>query len=303
MHKRPDIAVGDFVLLSFNVCGECKHCRRGHPAACLEGGKLHISSVRAEDESSPARLIKDGRAVRSMFFGQSTFAAMSIVKESCVAMKYPYPPEGAGSFAACGCGFQTGAGTVLNILEPQRDDSIAIFGLGSVGLTALMAAKHLGVHQIIAVDILDSRLQLAEELGATHTVNSKSTPDFSAAILSLTGGGGVDFAIDCVGSTAIMDGMLECLAKSGTAAVVGVPPAGKGLSIDPLKLLLRNQRLIGCLEGDSDPQSFIPQLVEMQRKGDFPLEKLCTEYDYRDLGKAIEDMCAGRVVKPVLRWS
>lgn len=123
---------------------------------------------------------------------------MSVVDATCVAMRYPYDPEEAAMFAACGCGFQTGAGTLLNVLKPEQDDSIAIFGLGGVGLTALMAAKYLNLHQIIAVDITPERLDLAKELGATHTLNSKDVEDMAATLREISGGG-VDFAIDCVG--------------------------------------------------------------------------------------------------------
>jgi len=129
---------------------------------------------------------------------------MCVVDATCVAMRYPYDPEDAAMFAACGCGFQTGAGTVLNVLKPQQDDSIVVFGLGGVGLTALMAAKYLGLHQIIAVDITPGRLQLAKELGATHVLNSKNVEDTVAALREISGGG-VDFAVDCVGELAWND--------------------------------------------------------------------------------------------------
>ena len=139
---------------------------------------------------------------------------MSVVAESCIAMKFPYDPEEAAKYVACGCGFQTGAGTVLNVLKPQTDDSIVVFGMGGVGLSALMAAKYRGVEKIIAVDIIDDRFELARELGATHTINSKTTPDFVSEIRKITDGG-ADFAIDCVGNTAVIEGMIEVLGKCG----------------------------------------------------------------------------------------
>jgi Zn-dependent alcohol dehydrogenase len=196
--KRDDLAVGDFVLTSFNYCGACKYCKRDQPSTCIDGGKLHIGAVRPTDDSTPATLKEDGRTVRSMFFGQSTFARMSVVHESCIAMKYPYDPASAAIFAACGCGFQTGAGTVLNVLKPRPNDSVVIFGMGSVGLAAMMATKALHVEKIVAVDVLDSRLDLAKELGATDVLNAKDTADIVSAIKDMTGGG-VDIAIDCAG--------------------------------------------------------------------------------------------------------
>jgi len=156
-----------------------------------------MPSKRIEDGSTPARL-RDGRTCRSQFFGQSSFAKMSVVNDTSV-IKYPYDDvDKAAIFAACGCGFQTGAGTVLNVLRPDTDDSIVIFGMGSVGLTALMAAKYLGVRQIVAVDILDEKLTLAIELGATHVINTKTTQDFVKEIKQMTNGG-ADFCVDCAG--------------------------------------------------------------------------------------------------------
>lgn len=201
---QKDIQVGDFVLLSFNYCRECKQCKGGHPGYCQGGAVLHMKGVRQEDGSDPARLKKDGRAVRSQFYGQSSFAKMSVVKDSSV-VKYPYDPEGAAIFAACGCGYQTGAGTVLNVLQPQKDDSVVVFGLGGVGLTALMAAKYLGVRQIVAVDIVDERLAVAKELGATDVLNSKDVTDLVDKIKQLTGGG-ADFALDCAGTSQLLFG-------------------------------------------------------------------------------------------------
>jgi Zn-dependent alcohol dehydrogenase len=119
-----------------------------------------------------------------------------------------------GIFAACGCGFQTGAGTVLNILKPKPEESVVIFGMGSVGLTALMGAKHLKVKQIIAVDLTDSRLQMAKELGATHIVNSKDVADMPKHITELTSGGAT-FCIDCTGVPKVIETMIDCIAPLG----------------------------------------------------------------------------------------
>lgn len=297
--KNNDIHVGDFVLLSINYCGECKQCRNNVPACCHNGGMLHMGATHRADKSTPGRM-KDGRSVKSQFFGQSSFAAMSVVDETCV-IKFDGDPQKAAIFAACGCGFQTGAGTVLNVLKPERDDSIVVFGLGSVGLTALMAAKYLGVRQIIAVDIIEERLSLAKELGATELVDSTRTPDFVNEIIRITRHG-ADYCIDCTGATSVIQNMVNCLAKRGTAAVVGIPPAGQEITVDPLKILFQARRLVGCLEGESIPQQFVPELVKMQMTGKFPLEKLCNTYPYQNLQQALSDMRTGKVIKPVLVW-
>ncbi|EME43732.1 hypothetical protein DOTSEDRAFT_79733 [Dothistroma septosporum NZE10] len=298
--KDSSVKVGDFVLLSMNFCQKCKFCRRGHPADCTEGTRLHLFGVR-DDGTTAATLSGSNESVRAHFFGQSSFARFSCVHETCV-VKHPHPPEEAAKFAAMGCGYQTGAGTVLNILKPEPDDSIVIFGLGAVGLSALMAAKSLGLQQIIAVDIQELKFPIAKELGATDLVNSRDI-DLAARLKELTGGAGVDYAIDCTGVPSVIEAMLNSLAMRGSAATVGVPPTGAKVQIDPLVYLLGSRRYLGCREGDSVPQVFVPQLVEMQQKGLFPVEKLVKVYDYKDMDQALKDMHDGVVVKPVIQWS
>jgi Zn-dependent alcohol dehydrogenase len=202
-------------------------------------------------------------------------------------------------YAPIGCGFQTGAGTVLNVLKPKMDDSIAVFGLGSVGLSALMAAKYMGAGQIIAVDIVHEKLQMAKELGATHTVNSRETSDIVKGIKELTSGGAT-FTMDCTGRLGVIEDMIECLAPQGTAALVGVPPADAKINLDPLWFLLDNKKLIGVIEGDSNPVELIPLLVKMQRAGHFPIERLCKTYPVAKLNDAIHDLHTGKVGSRVI---
>lgn len=189
--KNKSLRVGDAVLLSFNTCGTCKPCTNGHPAFCHTHAAVNHNAVRLSDRSTPART-KDGRSVRSQYFGHSSFARHSVVNEKCV-VKCDYPDQ-MDIYAPIGCGFQTGAGTVLNVLKPGKDDSLVIFGLGSVGLTALMAAKYMGVGQIIAVDIVQEKLQMAKELGASDLINSKQQSSIVEAIkkTSKTGAGATD---------------------------------------------------------------------------------------------------------------
>lgn len=167
-------------------------------------------------------------------------------------------------YAPIGCGFQTGAGAVLNVLRPGREDSLVVFGLGSVGLTALMAAKYMGVEQIVAVDIVQEKLRMARELGATAAIKSKEQKNVVEAIKRASkSGAGAPLAIDCTGVLRVIEDMVACLAPQGTAAAVGVPPPNAKISLDPLMFLLDNKKLIGVIEGDSDPETFIPQLIEM----------------------------------------
>lgn len=191
----------------------------------------------------------------------------------------------------------------MNVLKPTPSDSIVVFGLGTVGLTAVMGAKYLGVKQIIAVDIQPSKFTVAKEVGATHTVNSKDVPDIAAHIKELTNGAGANFAVDCSGVPVVIENMINCLAMFGTAATVGVAPTGAKISIDPLQFLLYSKQYIGVREGDSVPGDYIPRLVEMQRSGDFPVEKLVKVYDYKDMAQALHDLHEGTAIKPVIKWS
>ena len=146
-------------------------------------------------------------------------------------------------YAAMGCGFQTGAGTVLNVLKPEKDDSVVIFGSGGVGLSAIMAAKSLGVEQIVAVDLLEKKLELAKSVGATLTINPAKVPDVVKEIKELCKkNSGATYAIDCTGVLKVIEQCIECLAPCGTAVTVGVPPTEAKISIDPLTFLLENKR-------------------------------------------------------------
>ena len=182
-------------------------------------------------------------------------------------VKFPGKAEDMGIFAACGCGFQTGAGTILNVLKPQKDESVVIFGMGSVGLTALMGAKFLGLDQIIVVDLIESRLNLAKELGATNVLNAKDHPEIAKYIVELTKGG-ASYCIDCTGVPKVIETTIECIGPNwyesstqpkqcasltvlSTAVSVGMAPAGSKVSIEPAMFMLQSKRFIGCTEGGS----------------------------------------------------
>ncbi len=249
--KDKTLQVGDAVLLSFNTCGTCAACMASHPAYCHQHPQVNHNAVRLSDRSTPATLRATGQPVRSQYFGQSSFARRSVVNERCV-VRCPYPAQLA-IYAPIGCGFQTGAGTVLNVLRPGPRDSLVLFGLGSVGVAALMAARYAGCGRIIAVDVVDAKLDLAVELGATDRINSRGGVDVVAEIRKMTGGRGATMAVDCTGILKVIEDMVESIGPEGVAVLVGVPPQGAKVAIDPLTFLLDNKRLMGVIEGDSNP--------------------------------------------------
>ncbi|MEU2001874.1 NAD(P)-dependent alcohol dehydrogenase [Rhodococcus sp. NPDC019627] len=286
---------GDHVALTFTSCGSCAHCRSGHPAYCATWvpANLFNNGLRADGTSTARR---DSAAVTARFFGQSSFSAHSVVDERCVVLLDDDLPL--HLMAPLGCAIQTGAGTVLNILEPDAGQSVAVFGTGAVGLAAIMGAAVTAAGAIIAVDRVQSRLDLALELGATHAINT-TTADLAGEIAAITGGAGLDHAVDTTANVGVTRAITDNLATFGTCAVVGAPAPGTELAID-ISAFLVGRKIVGVTEGDSEPLTFIPALADLYRQGRLPLEKLVTTYPFSEINRAAEDAKAGTTIKPVL---
>lgn len=203
-----------------------------------------------------------------------------------------------------GCGMQTGAGAVINSLKVTPGSSIAVFGVGSVGMASAMAAAFQKCKTIIAVDLQPSRLELAKKLGATHGVigSDKDVVEQIRAICAKEGGNGVNFAVDCTGVPAVVRTMIDSLGTLGRAATVGAPGPGKTVAVDIMEQLTYGKEYVGCCEGDSLPAEFIPFLIEKHVKGEFPMEEFIKFYDVKEYEQAIEDSKSGKVIKAVLKW-
>jgi len=197
-----------------------------------------------------------------------------------------------------GCGIQTGAGAVLNALKPSAASSIAIFGAGSVGLSAAMAAAAVGCTTIILIDLHDERLELAKRLGATHVINGRST-DVVQQIQVITGKGGVDFSLECTGNPNVLQNAVNALRIPGVCGLIGAANMGVHASLD-MNTLLFGRTVKGIIEGDSVPQVFIPQLIELWKAGRFPFDKLTRFYALKDINQAIADSESGQVLKPIV---
>lgn len=236
-------------------------------------------------------------SVHDHFFGQSSFGTFTLAHERNV-IKVPNnaPLELLGPL---GCGIQTGAGAVMNALNVRPGASFAAFGGGAVGLSAVMAARVAGATTIIAVDVVPSRLALAKELGATHTVNSRET-DPVEAVRKITGGG-VDFTLESSGRPAVLRQAIDALAIRGTCGIVGAPALGTEASFDVNGVMTTGKRIIGIIEGDSVPDLFIPSLVELYAQGRFPFDKLVKFYNLDQINQAAEDSEKGITIKPIIR--
>lgn len=290
-----DIEVGDHVVLSFDYDNGCQNCRTGDVAYCESFFEHNFAGRRTGDGSSP--ISKDGETLSGMFFGQSSFATKAIATErNVVVVPDDAPLELLGPL---GCGIQTGAGGVINSLDPQAGSSIVIFGAGSVGLSALLGAQIKGCTDIVQLDLVDSRLEKAADLGATATINPKTIDDPIEAIHEELGGG-ADYALETTGQPTVLRQAVDVLRQGGTCGVIGAPPLGTEVSLD-VNTVLFGRTVRGIIEGDSHPKQFIPDLVELYQQGRFPFDEFVTYYDFEDIQQAVEDSESGEVIKPILR--
>jgi len=289
------VVPGDHVVLSAAYCGHCLECRAGRMAYC--------ENLFAEDfggrrtDGTTALSAEDGSAVSSHFFGQSAFGTYANVVENSVVRVGPEAPLEV--LAPLGCGMQTGAGSVLNELRPPAGSSIAVTGSGAVGLAAIMAARVAGCTTIVAIDLHDNRLELAKELGATHTINS-GRDDLAEALSTITGGKGVNYILDTTAVPGVLAKAAEALSIRGTLALVGAAAPGTAVPFEIGASLVKGWTFKTIIQGSSVPQRFIPTLVELWEQGRFPFDKLIRTYKLDDINTAFADSESGAVVKPVV---
>lgn len=286
--------VGDHVAFSYAFCDHCHSCMSGHPNYCDHYNEINFGGVAGDGKT---KLFQEGKPV-SMFFGQSSFATHSVINQKS-AVKVDKDVDLA-LVAPMGCGIQTGAGAVMNTLKPAMDSSVAVFGCGAVGMSAIMGAKVSRCKTIIAVGGNAKSLELAKELGATHTINRKEVEDIPAAIAEITGNGGADYAIDTSGYGPLIQTAIHSTRFHGT--VLPLAPSGVIENFDMGTDVLMNMRTImGTCEGDSLPQVFIPELIRLYKEGEFPVDRLITTYPFEELNRAMEESHSSDVIKAVLR--
>jgi aryl-alcohol dehydrogenase len=280
------IKCGDRVVLSYQSCGHCQECRKGHPAGCEYFYEANFGFARLDGSNGLQR-----SGVRGHFFGQSSFATHVLAtKRNLVRVPEDVDLE---ILAPLGCGLQTGAGTVMNSLKVSKGAGIAVFGTGAVGLAAVMAARLVGANPIIGVDIHPRRLELALELGATHVLNDKHDGILSR-IPRITGAG-IDYVVDTTGDQKMYEIAIELLNPEGIVALL----AGSGNEAS----LAGGRKAISVIQGDAVPQRFIPELIRLYRIGRFPFDRLLKFYEFEGINRAIADSRKGDTIKPVLRIS
>ncbi|MGH8907571.1 MAG: NAD(P)-dependent alcohol dehydrogenase [Egibacteraceae bacterium] len=289
------LAPGDHVVLSFDSCGRCASCMTARPVYCRHWLPLNLLGGSRLDGSST--LSRSDGSVHGHFFGQSSMATYALASErSAVKVPSDLPLDLLGPLA---CGVQTGAGSVLNVLSPAAGSTLAVFGAGGVGLSAIMAAQLTPLTRLVAIDVDDHRLALAREFGATDAVNA-TLDDPVDAIRQLTDGAGADCTIETSGRLPVLRQAVDALGVTGMCVVIGAPPLGSEVALDVPDLLSRGIRVVGTNQGDSNPKRFIPQLIELHRRGRLPFDRLLRFFPLARVNDAVASALSGETVKPVL---
>ncbi|TKC92332.1 NAD(P)-dependent alcohol dehydrogenase [Trinickia terrae] len=288
------VAPGDSVVMTYDSCGSCPACAAHAQSYCHAFFPRNFFAARTDGSSA---LSKNGERIHANFFGQSSFATHAICHErNVVKVPKEAPLELLGPLA---CGVQTGAGAVMNALRVPAGASFAVFGAGSVGLSAVMAARVVGATTIVAIDLHDERLDFARSVGATHTFNP-SRDDVVASLIGLTGYG-IDYALDTTGASKVIRQAADSLAPRGTCGVLGASAPGTEIVLDEVHFMSGGRRLMGIVEGESTPETFIPTLIKLHALGMFPFDRMVKFYELEQINDAIADSLEGRTIKPIVR--
>jgi aryl-alcohol dehydrogenase len=288
------VALGDKVALSFNSCGDCPSCKQNEPAYCYEFMTFNFGGARPDGTSA---ISSDDKGIGSNFFGQSSFASHAIAHERNVVK---VDDEADLSLVSpLGCGIQTGAGAVMNSFDCQPGSTLLVLGGGSVGLSAVMAGAVREQASIIVVEPVAERRALALELGATHVIDpvDGSISEQVRAIVPT----GVNYAIDTTANNAVLEQALASLAHRGRLGLIGVPVDPTTTLPVPMMLAqVLGASVTGIVEGDSNPDEFIPELIALHTAGRFPYDKLITTMPFSQINEAVAVQAKGGAIKVVL---
>jgi aryl-alcohol dehydrogenase len=290
------LSVDDHVVMSFPWCGTCANCRRELQSHCQKSFDWKFSGRRPDGSTL---LSKNGVEVYSAYFQQSSFSSHTLANERFVVkVRKDAPLDLIGPFA---CSGQTGAGAVFNTMRPKPGDAFAVFGVGAVGLSGLMAAKVAGCDPIIAIDLHDRRLELARELGATHALNRKTNQDVVSEIRRITAQG-VRFSLETSAQPSVLREAVEALMPAGTCVLLGSARSGTEVTLE-MPFLQFGRTVHGVIQGESHPKQFIPQLIDLLMAGKMPVDRMITFYNLAEINRAAQDAESGATIKPVLRMA
>ena len=289
------LKAGDRVVISFDSCGTCAGCRNAIPAHCDQFMPRNLSGSRLSDGTTALR--RGEEMIHANFFGQSSFATHAIAHETnVVPVGDDLPLEHLGPL---GCGVLTGAGSVMNSLKVSAGESIVIFGAGAVGLSAMLAAAAVGAAPIIMVEPNAGRRELALQLGASHALAPSAGTDLIERIGALSDGG-ARYAVDTTAKPGVIESAAAVLGVNGVLGLLGVPSATDSATFNLLELLTRGITIRSIIEGDADPQTFIPRMLALYREGRFPFNRMIHTFPFEQINEAAAAAESGKVIKPVL---
>ena len=293
----PDVtafAVGDRVVATFGSCGTCETCNAGDPAYCIDHIQVNFDGLRLNGQ--PSISFPNETPVFSAFFQQSSFAEYAI----CQVQNVVKIPDGLSfeNAAPLGCGIQTGAGAVINTLNARKGESIVIFGVGAVGLSAVMAAHDIGCNPIIVADLNADRLQLAKSYGAHHVFKGDEA-NLVDRIKDITGGG-AHYSIEGTGSLAVYHTAINCLRPKGVCGTLAYNGEFGQPVPHPGGFAFMNTRTVGIIEGDSVPTRFIPDLINMNLNGTLPYTDLIQTLPFERINDALDALRNQTAIKPVI---
>ena len=285
---------GDHVIACLSVfCGNCEQCLTGHPNLCRD------PSTRRTPSDKPKLTFAESGATVNQFANISSFAERMLMHENAVVkIREDMPLDRA---ALIGCGVMTGVGAVLNTAKVAPGSTVAVFGAGGVGLAAIQGARIAGARMIIVVDVVESKIGLARELGATHSVDA-SQGDPVAKIKEMTGGAGVDYSFEAIGLADVATQAFDSLVAGGTATVIGMIPAGQKVELDGASFL-REKKIQGSSMGSNRFRVDMPRYIEFYLQGRLQLDEMITRRGkLEDVNEAFRAMKAGEVARTVLMF-
>jgi Zn-dependent alcohol dehydrogenase len=296
---------GDAVLLSFAFCKSCELCSAGHHSHCNEFNELNFGTqpnvfgAKDDEGANPT--------IPGAFFGQSSFASLSIVRECSVvnASSLVSSKEELQLLSPLGCGVQTGAGTVINVAQAGESDVVCIMGLGGVGLSAVMGAKIQKARMIIGIDRVGSRLEFAKEMGATHVIDSSKLPEGQTlvqAVREVADGLGPTITVDTTGVGALIQASVDFARNRGKIVQVGSAPFDFKLELTVFDFMVRGLQYLGAVEGQAYPPDFVPKMIQWRKEGKFPVDKMMKFMPADQFETALHEMHDGTTIKPILIW-
>ena len=290
-----DLSVGDRVVFSFvPTCGHCAPCARGRSALCEPGA---VANAQGELLAGGRRWSNGmGQSVHH-HLGVSGFAEFVVASVcSVVRVDRDLPPEIAALF---GCAVMTGVGAVVNTAKVAPGESVAVFGVGGVGLSALLGARAAGAYPLIAVDLSEEKLALARGLGAHHAVDARQG-DVVAVVRELTRGG-VEYAIESVGSERVLAQAYAATRRGGTTVTVGLPPPDRMFSVPAVSLVAEERTVKGSYMGSAVPSRDLPRFIAMYRAGLLPVDKLLTHrLPFEEINQGFDRLARGEGIRQVI---